>query len=128
MLPAMTDVQQRGTVLVVDDDAAVRVTLREMLEGEGYVVAEASGGEGALSYLRAQMPSVMLLDLCMPGTDGLAVLKAINADPSMRGVAVVVISAEPIRLYKSDLETSTRAVLPKPLHIERLLETVAQFC
>lgn len=59
-----------STILVVDDDAAIRETLRDILEDEGYAVLEASNGVEGLSAVAHHRPDLILLDLHMPQIDG----------------------------------------------------------
>ena len=66
----------RATVLVVDDEAAIRDSLRMILEYEGYRVEEAGGGSEALARVAGNTPDAVLLDIKMPEMDGLAVLRA----------------------------------------------------
>jgi len=65
-------------VLVVDDEPHIRAVLRGYLEADGYTVAEASDGETALSMLRADPPDLVLLDVMLPGIDGLEVLRQLR--------------------------------------------------
>lgn len=65
-------------VLVVDDEAHIRTVLRRYLENEGFAVAEAADGERALKHLREYATDVVLLDVMMPGTDGLEVLRRLR--------------------------------------------------
>ena len=85
----------RRTVLVVDDEPeALRLFWRMLASADrGYRVLTASNGCQALEILRAQHPDVVLLDLIMPDMDGFQFLAAKNADPALRDVPVVVISA-----------------------------------
>ncbi len=62
-------------VMVVDDESAMRATLDEILSGEGFEVITAAGGEAALATLRQEPIDLMLLDLRMPGMDGLTVIE-----------------------------------------------------
>ena len=66
----------RARVLVVDDESAIRDSLRMILEYEGYGVVEAATGESALAEVRRQAPDAVVLDIKMPEMDGLAVLKS----------------------------------------------------
>lgn len=68
----------RATVLVVDDEASIRESLRMVLEYEGYRVEEATSGEQALDRVRANAPQALLLDVKMPGMDGLEALAALR--------------------------------------------------
>jgi signal transduction histidine kinase/CheY-like chemotaxis protein len=82
-------------VLVVDDDAGTRELLRRTLAREGWAVAEAADGREALARLgRGAPPSVVLLDLMMPGMDGFEVLAAMRREEAWRGIPVVVVTAK----------------------------------
>ena len=65
----------KGNILVVDDEAAMRISLAEILQLEGYAVSVAENGEIALQYIEQDSFDLMLLDLKMPGMDGIEVLK-----------------------------------------------------
>jgi CheY-like chemotaxis protein len=84
----------RGRVLVVDDDPDVPDMVRQLLEGEGYEVDAAGGGEEALAAIAARRPDVVLLDLLMPGLDGLGVIERLEADPALRDIPIVVLTAK----------------------------------
>jgi two-component system nitrogen regulation response regulator NtrX len=107
-------------ILVVDDEARVRSSVRAILEDEGYAAAEAADGGEALRKAAAEGPDAVLLDVWMPGMDGLEVLSALRSqDPDL---PVVVMSGH------GNIETAVRAVklgafdfLEKPLSLERLL-------
>jgi DNA-binding response OmpR family regulator len=66
-------------VLVVDDEPPIRTVLRGYLEAEGFKVYEASDGEAALASVRADPPDLVLLDIMLPGMDGLEVLRRLRA-------------------------------------------------
>ncbi len=66
------------TVLVVDDEPHIRAVLRGYLEADGFRVAEAVDGEAALAAVRADPPDVVLLDVMLPGIDGLEVLRQLR--------------------------------------------------
>jgi CheY-like chemotaxis protein len=83
----------RGRVLVVDDHAANRRLARAVLERVGYRVVEAADGTSALAAATGSPPDLVLLDIAMPGLDGLAVIRSLRADPRTRGVRVVALTA-----------------------------------
>ncbi len=66
-------------VLVVDDEPHIRAVLRGYLEADGFAVSEAADGEAAVRRLRDDAPDLVLLDVMMPGTDGLEVLRQVRA-------------------------------------------------
>ena len=79
-------------VLIADDDALARGVLRLLLERQGYTCAEAGAGAQALELAKSLSPRCVLLDLAMPGLDGLAVARGLRADPATRGSRVHCLS------------------------------------
>jgi DNA-binding response OmpR family regulator len=77
-------------VLVVDDEPHIRAVLRGYLEADGFAVSEAADGEAALRSLRQDPPDVVLLDVMMPGLDGLEVLRQLR---TFSDVFVIVVTA-----------------------------------
>ncbi len=96
--------QQRQRVIrvaVADDQAVVRMGLRALLEREPGMecVGEAADGAGALALVRRTKPDVLLLDIRMPGMDGLAVLRAVAADAGLAGTRVVMVTTFAVDEY-----------------------------
>ncbi len=81
-------------VLVIDDDPSTREMLRRMLEREGFPVAEASDGRGGLDRVADHRPSLILLDLLMPGMDGFAFLAELQSRPEWQSIPIVVVTAK----------------------------------
>jgi PAS domain S-box-containing protein len=81
-----------ATVLVIDDDPAVRETMSRFLGRLGYRVHTAQDGEAALRLARQLHPDVITLDVIMPRMDGWAVLKALKADSELAGIPVIMLS------------------------------------
>ena len=111
------------TILVVDDEEAIRSTLAQLLEYEGYRVLGAPDGPTALELVLQEKVDAILLDVKMPGMDGLEVLRRLAGDRTR--VPVIVVSGH------GNLETAVAAVkagaydyLEKPLERERLLVTL----
>jgi CheY-like chemotaxis protein len=108
-------------VLVVDDDAGIRLTLSEILESEGYSVRTAGNGRDALRVLSDWQPHVILLDLMMPEMDGWAFLHERQADAGLLRIPVVVMSAG----YNPHARPlKAEALVPKPFSIDDLLGQV----
>jgi DNA-binding NarL/FixJ family response regulator len=81
------------TVVLVDDQGMIRVGLRSILESADIqVVGEAEDGARALSVLRATIPQVVLMDLRMPGTDGVEATRRIRADPALRDIGILILT------------------------------------
>ena len=81
-----------GTVLVIDDDPAVRNLMHRFLAKEGFRVEEAPAGDVGLRMAREVQPDVITLDVMMPGLDGWSVLTALKADPALAGIPVVMLT------------------------------------
>ncbi len=113
--------KQSRRILIVDDDAALRRELSEVLSSEGYSVVTASDGRQALAYLeRNPAPSLILLDLMMPVMDGWEFSATVKTDKALAGIPIVVMSC----LEKSEANASmlgASGVLRKPLRLEKLI-------
>jgi CheY-like chemotaxis protein len=81
------------TVLVVDDETDIREAVAELLAEEGYEVLNAGDGAEALRKARAFHPSVVLLDLMMPGMNGWEFCAERKGDPDLQDIPVIVLSA-----------------------------------
>lgn len=82
------------TVLVVDDDARVRLLLDMMLRQESFEVISAEDGEQALAAARAHHPNVILLDIEMPRMHGYDVCRELKADPRTQDIPVIMVTAK----------------------------------
>jgi class 3 adenylate cyclase len=94
----------RGLVLVVDDDAANRDVLARRLDRLGYAVREAENGREALEVMAAEPVDLVLLDLNMPELDGYGVLERRHADPALRDIPAIMISAS------ADIDSVVRCI------------------
>lgn len=117
-------------ILIVDDDEAIRETLRLILEDAGYTVLEECDGLAALRRLRqSKKPMVVLLDLMMPGMSGAGVLEEIAKESSLvKRFAFILVTAAnntQIRSIAHLLASLVVPVIHKPWDIEHLLQTVA---
>ena len=84
-------------VLLVDDERAIRTICRVNLEGDGLNVTEAADGAEALEEVRRAHPSLVLLDVMMPGVDGWSVAEQLAAQEETREIPVVFLSARASR-------------------------------
>ncbi|MEW6077076.1 MAG: response regulator [Thermodesulfobacteriota bacterium] len=84
----------RERILIVDDEEDILELVRVSLEKEGYPTICAESGEKALSMARAELPDIIVLDLMMPGIDGLEVTRRIKADPATKSIFIVMLSAK----------------------------------
>lgn len=124
--PDPVAMDERRTILVVEDDFDVRESLEDTLEDEGYRVASAADGLEALEWLRSHpAPALILLDWMMPRCDGAQFLEQRKVDPAIAAIPVVLLTAD---IQKSGKTEALRgqACLTKPVMLPDLLAAVAK--
>ncbi|HUE60026.1 MAG TPA: response regulator [Acidimicrobiales bacterium] len=110
-------------VLVVDDDEMIRRLVRAVLEADEFEVAEARDGESALQLANEVRPAVVVLDIMMPGLDGVEVCRRLDHD----NVKVVILTArDDPRLEDECRQAGADAFLTKPFSSIQLLDLVAE--
>lgn len=80
-------------ILVVEDDAKSRRLVHDVLEYEGFRVAEAAAGDEGVRLAKALVPALILMDLQLPGLDGITALGVLREDPATRAIPVVAVTA-----------------------------------
>jgi len=124
---AQTVSPNERTILVVDDDFALRESICAALAEEGFHVAEAGNGREALDYLRQQRrPCVVLLDLMMPIMNGWEFRAEQRRDPSIASIPVVVLSA--FSRATDDELRDVHTFLRKPVNLTTLLDAIRPYC
>jgi two-component system, OmpR family, alkaline phosphatase synthesis response regulator PhoP len=113
------------TVMVVDDDPNALDIVRTFLESQGYTVATARDGNEALSMLEQVRPSLVLLDVMMPGMDGWEVARVIKNHPSFGTTRVVMLTARSDFADKHEgLRAGADDYIVKPIQLRELGERV----
>ena len=116
----------RASILVIDDEEAVRGLYRAILEPIGYSVMEASNGGDGLRRFHDSPADVVITDLSMPAGDGVEVIRALRTNrPSVKIVAVAGLRAEDEQLGDAQ-RLGADALLIKPLRVGELREAVAR--
>ena len=114
-------------ILIVDDEAGIRLMVVRML-GADYTVLEAADGEEAVTLTRLHKPSLILMDIMMPGKDGYSACHEIKTDPQTKSVPVVMVSAIGHKLNeKLSAEVGADGYITKPFSVEGLLEAIAKY-
>jgi two-component system, cell cycle response regulator DivK len=115
------------TILIVDDNAANLKLARVLLQGEGYTVRTAGDAEEALLLLQSFTPRLILMDIQLPGMDGLELTRRLKADVATRDIVILALTAYAM---KGD-EEKTRAAgcdgyVAKPIDIDSLPGVIAE--
>ena len=114
-------------VLIVDNDRASRDLVRAILKSVRCEIIEASHGQQGLDMLRQEQPDLVLLDLDMPGLDGLEVVKKIREDPTLVNLPVVAVTAFAMdRDREKAMEAGFTAYITKPVRAAALRQQVRQ--
>jgi len=113
------------TILVVEDDPVIGRLLRATLEAEGYLAVVAATGEDGIAYALREVPQLLLLDLTLPGINGLEVVERLRANTKTAHIPVVILSA------RHDTEIKVRAFdsraddyLTKPFNTDELMARI----
>jgi two-component system phosphate regulon response regulator PhoB len=85
---------KRQTILVIEDDHDIRELLEYNLAREGYRVRSVASGEEGLRKAKAEAPDLIILDLMLPGIDGVELCRRLKQDPVTRGIAIVMVTAK----------------------------------
>ena len=124
----MNSTGRKKTLLIVEDDIAIRETFIEILESEGYSVVSAENGLEAVGVLqRGLKPSLILLDLMMPVMDGFSFRTRQMENSDWAGFPVMVLSAE-VRMKDTLDFFKGSAYLQKPPDIDQLIQMVGENC
>ncbi len=114
-----------NTVLVIDDDATVRNLMRRFLAREGFDVVTAKGGEEGLRLARELGPSVITLDVVMPGLDGWGVLQRLQEDPELAKIPVIMLTI--LDEVNKGYALGATDYVTKPIDRDRLRAILAKY-
>ncbi len=109
-------------ILVADDDRNVLYLISEVLSRSEFEVSQAVNGDQALKMARETEPDLVLLDIMMPGLDGIEVCRALKSDPATKGLKVIMVTA---KTGRKDIEAGQSAgadyYITKPFKLSELI-------
>jgi len=117
-------------ILVVDDDPDLVETISLMLKSKGHQVIQAYGGVEGLEKVRSERPDAIVLDVMMPDKDGFEVCKEIKADPSLKEIPVLLLTAVASKIpdtkytLRMGMETEAEDYVEKPVKPEEIARRV----
>jgi len=112
-------------ILIVDDEVSLRALVRVNLEVDGLEVSEAVDGIEAMNMLKESQPDLILLDIMMPGKDGIEVLEELAADEKLRGIPVILLTAKgELEDLERGAALGARGHITKPFDPEQMVRTV----
>ncbi len=117
----------KGSVLVVDDEDNIALSLEYLMKEQGYDVRVARDGEAALEALRERAPDVMLLDVMMPRRDGFDVCQTVRAAPEWSDVRIILLTAKGRAIEREKgLALGADDYVTKPFSTREVVELVRQ--
>ncbi|MGI9861245.1 response regulator [Moorella naiadis] len=115
-------------ILLVEDNEANRVLLKDILALTGNEVLEAVNGEAAVQLAQEQKPQLIFMDLQLPGIDGIKATKILKQNPSTRDIPIVAVSSYAYAREKQlFLAAGGNVYLSKPIDVDLILATVSRF-
>jgi two-component system, cell cycle response regulator DivK len=116
-------------ILIIEDNEKNLKLVRDLLQVKGYRTLEAGAAELGIELARRHIPELILMDIQLPGMDGVTALGQLKADPVMAKIPVIALTAFAMQDERRRFRTAGfDGYLVKPINIQELLEVVREFC
>ena len=114
-------------ILLVEDNDNNRLLVRDVLQASGYVVAEAETAEDGLCLAAEQHPALILMDIQLPGMNGIEALKRLRADPATRAIPVIAVTASAMTQDRHQIMAAGfDGYQSKPISVKGFLQAVRE--
>ena len=124
----MTNEKSTRTIMIVEDYDDTRLLLKQVLEGLGYSVLEASNGQEAVNIADREHPDLILMDLDLPILDGIAATQSIRQQSHMEGVPIVALTAYPMSYSRvKAFAKGCNEYMSKPIDVSELASLVNRY-
>jgi DNA-binding response OmpR family regulator len=115
------------SILIIDDEVKLGVMISRILERKGYQTFMVHNGLDGLDLLEQLRVDLVLLDVMMPGMNGIEVCHQIRKNPSFAAIPVLIMTAyQPLDAYKKYMEAGADQVLYKPFQVDELLQRIGK--
>ena len=117
----------RELILIVEDQPLNRKLVRDVLQATGYRTLESETAEEGLQLARTHLPALVLMDIQLPGMNGIEALKALRADSLTRRIPVIAVTASAMQQNRQEiLAAGFDGYQPKPINVKMFLEAVRE--
>ena len=117
-----------GSVLVVDDEPNIALSLEYLMKAQGFDVRVARDGDAAIAALQERLPDVMLLDVMLPKRDGYEICQTVRANPDWQGVRIIMLTARGrVVEQEKGLALGADDYITKPFSTREVIERVRQY-
>ena len=114
-------------ILIVEDNEKNRRLVRDVLQFKGYETIESETGEEGVELARSRQPALVLMDIQLPGIDGITALKRLRDDPATRGIRVMAVTASAMTQDRQTiLAAGFDGYQSKPINVKTFLEAVRE--
>ena len=114
-------------ILIIEDNEKNRRLVRDVLQFKGYQTIESETGEEGVELARGRQPALVLMDIQLPGIDGITALKQLRADPTTRGIRVMAVTASAMTQDRQTiLAAGFDGYQSKPINVKSFLEAVQE--
>jgi two-component system, cell cycle response regulator DivK len=114
-------------ILIVEDNEKNRRLVRDVLQFKGYQTIETETGEEGVELARTRQPALVLMDIQLPGIDGITALKRLREDPTTRSIRVMAVTASAMTQDRQTiLAAGFDAYQSKPINVKGFLEAVQE--
>jgi CheY-like chemotaxis protein len=120
--------QPPAVILVVEDNPASQMLVEAVLQGRGYLVRLAGSAAEALASIEQERPDLILMDVQLPGQDGLSLTRQLKANPAQASIPVVAVTAHAMAYHRQlSLDAGCVGHITKPYDTQMLGEQIAEF-
>jgi two-component system cell cycle response regulator DivK len=114
-----------STILIVEDNEKNMKLVRDVLQVKGYRTLEAGSAEDGIALARAQTPDLVLMDIQLPGMNGIEALGVLRADPATAAIPVIAVTASVMQQDRNLItQAGFDAYIGKPINLKEFLEAV----
>jgi CheY-like chemotaxis protein len=116
-------------ILIVEDNDKNLKLARDLLQVKGYRTLEAPTAEQGIALARAHLPQLILMDIQLPGMDGVTALEHLKAEPATATIPVIAFTASAMKTDRARIAAAGFvAYLTKPIQVQEFLETIRAVC
>ena len=114
-----------NTILIVEDNEKNMKLARDVLQAKGYATLEAVTGEEGVRAAIENKPDLVLMDIHLPGIDGIEALRQVRADPGCAAIPIIAFTASVMQADRSEIQAAGfDGFLGKPINLKEFLETI----
>ena len=114
-------------ILIIEDHALNRKLVRDVLQAKGYRTLESETAEEGVRLAREHLPALVLMDIQLPGMNGIEALGQLRADPATQGIPVIAVTASAMTQNRQQIMAAGfDGYQPKPINVAAFLEAVRQ--